>query len=33
MLNCNKRSITLNMKSDDGKEIFGRLVRTSDVLV
>jgi formyl-CoA transferase len=33
MLNCNKRSITLNMKSDDGKKIFGELVRTSDVLV
>ena len=22
MLNCNKRSLTLNMKSDEGKEIF-----------
>ena len=33
MLNCNKRSITLNMKSDRGKEIFSDLVRSSDVLV
>ncbi|SEF93004.1 CoA-transferase family III [Saccharopolyspora kobensis] len=33
MLNCNKRSITLNMKSERGKEIFTRLVAESDVLV
>lgn len=33
MLNCNKRSITLNMKSDEGKEIFSSMVRESDVLV
>jgi formyl-CoA transferase len=33
MLNCNKRSITLNMKSPAGKEIFDRLASTSDVLV
>jgi formyl-CoA transferase len=33
MLNCNKRSITLNMKSERGKEIFTDLVRNSDVLV
>lgn len=33
MLNCNKRSITLNMKSDEGKEIFTRLARDSDVVV
>ncbi|PRX96485.1 formyl-CoA transferase [Allonocardiopsis opalescens] len=33
MLNSNKRSITLNMKSDKGKEIFTRLVESSDVLV
>jgi formyl-CoA transferase len=33
MLNCNKRSITLNMKSERGKEIFTRLVADSDVLV
>ncbi|MET9310971.1 formyl-CoA transferase [Kribbella sp. NPDC003505] len=33
MLNCNKRSITLNMKSERGKEIFTELVKNSDVLV
>jgi formyl-CoA transferase len=33
MLNCNKRSITLNMKSERGKEIFTTLVRDADVLV
>jgi formyl-CoA transferase len=33
MLNCNKRSVTVNMKSDDGKEIFTRLVSRVDVLV
>ncbi len=33
MLNCNKRSVTLNMKSERGKEIFTDLVRNSDVLV
>lgn len=33
MLNANKRSITLNMKSDGGKEIFTRLVSGVDVLV
>jgi formyl-CoA transferase len=33
MLNCNKRSVTLNMKSDRGKEIFTELVKSSDVLV
>ncbi|GAA3807679.1 formyl-CoA transferase [Sphaerisporangium flaviroseum] len=33
MLNCNKRSITLNMKSEPGKELFTRLVSESDVLV
>ncbi|ONI75886.1 formyl-CoA transferase [Kribbella sp. ALI-6-A] len=33
MLNCNKRSITLNMKSERGKEIFTDLVKNSDVLV
>ncbi len=33
MLNCNKRSITLNMKSDEGKELFTRMVQESDVLV
>jgi formyl-CoA transferase len=33
MLNANKRSITLNMKSDKGKEIFEKLVSGVDVLV
>ncbi|ONI87132.1 formyl-CoA transferase [Saccharothrix sp. ALI-22-I] len=33
MLNANKRSITLNMKSDEGKAVFGRLVTSADVLV
>src|SRR5256886_15725335 len=33
MLNCNKRSITLNMKSDDGKRIFTDLVARVDILV
>ena len=31
--NTGKRSITINMKSDKGKEIFHRLVATADVLV
>jgi formyl-CoA transferase len=33
MLNGNKRSLTLNMKSDEGKKIFTELVRRSDILV
>lgn len=33
MLNCNKRSVTVNMKSEDGKEIFSRLAARADVLV
>ncbi len=33
MLNCNKRSITLNTKTEKGKEIFTRLVQECDVLV
>ncbi len=33
MLNCNKRSITLNTKSEEGKEIFRKLIRHCDVLV
>src|ERR1700684_1877958 len=33
MLNCNKRSITLNTKTSEGKDIFTRLVRHCDVLV
>jgi len=33
MLNCNKRSITLNMKSDEGKQIFTDLVARVDIAV
>ncbi|MHB8619071.1 MAG: formyl-CoA transferase [Chloroflexota bacterium] len=33
MLNGNKRSLTLNLKSERGKEIFTELVSRSDVLV
>ena len=32
MLNCNKRSITLNLKADQGKEVFTALLKTADVL-
>jgi len=31
--NANKKSLTLNLKIDDGKEIFRKLVKTVDVLV
>ena len=33
MLNCNKRSLTLNLKSEQGKQILGELIKRSDVLV
>jgi CoA:oxalate CoA-transferase len=33
LMNSNKRSITLNLKSDEGRDIFKRLVRSSDVVV
>ncbi len=33
MLNCNKRSITLNTKTPDGKAIFEKLIGYCDVLV
>ncbi len=33
MLNHNKRAITLNTKSESGKEVLERLVKTCDVLV
>jgi formyl-CoA transferase len=33
MLNCNKRSITLNTKTPDGKAIFTKLIAHCDVLV
>ncbi|HVA84033.1 MAG TPA: formyl-CoA transferase [Candidatus Binataceae bacterium] len=32
MLNCNKRSITLNIKSDKGKRILDELIKRADVL-
>lgn len=31
--NANKKSLTLNMKMDEGKEIFRKLIETADVLV
>lgn len=33
LMNSNKRSITLNLKSDEGKQIFKRLVSKADVVV
>lgn len=33
LMNSNKRSITLNLKSDEGKEILKRFVRKADVIV
>jgi formyl-CoA transferase len=33
MLNCNKRSITLNTKTEQGRQLFTELVQRSDVLV
>ena len=33
MLNGNKRSLTLNMKSDEGQEVFTKLLERSDVVV
>ena len=33
MLNCNKRSITLNMKSPDGKALFTDLLKKSDIVM
>ncbi len=33
MLNCNKRSIELNTKSEKGKEVFIELVKRCDILV
>jgi formyl-CoA transferase len=33
MLNCNKRSLTLNLKADQGKKILAELIQRSDVMV
>src|SRR3546814_18304925 len=33
MLNCNKRSITINIKSPQGQELFIELLKRCDVLV
>lgn len=33
MLNCNKRSITLNTKTEKGKEIFSKLIQACDVIM
>ena len=33
MLNCNKRSITINTKHEKGKEVFRKLIKCCDVLV
>ncbi|MDW4911352.1 CoA transferase, partial [Streptomyces sp. ADMS] len=33
MLNCNKRSVTLNTKTGRGREILTELIRRSDVMV
>jgi CoA:oxalate CoA-transferase len=33
LMNANKRSITLNLKSDEGKDIFKRLVLKADIVV
>jgi len=33
MLNCNKRSITVNMKTAEGKQVFVDLVKTCDIIM
>jgi formyl-CoA transferase len=33
MLNCNKRSITVNMKSEEGKQVFVDLLKKCDILM
>src|SRR5271155_2893666 len=33
MLNCNKRSLTLNIKAEKGKQILTQLIERADVLV
>ena len=33
LFNANKRSLTLNLKTDDGKRLFKEVVKQSDVLL
>ena len=33
MLNCNKRSLTVNMKSPESKQVFAELLKKSDVVM
>jgi formyl-CoA transferase len=33
MLNCNKRSITVNMKTDEGKQVFTELLKKCDIVM
>jgi len=33
MLNCNKRSITVNMKTDEGKQVFVDLLKICDIVM
>ena len=33
MLNCNKRSITVNMKTEEGKQVFVDLLKKSDIIM
>jgi len=33
MLNCNKRSITVNMKTEEGKQVFVDLLRKCDIIM
>lgn len=33
MLNANKRSVTLNLRSDDGKRVLGRMIERADVMI
>ena len=33
MLNCNKRSITVNMKTEEGKQVFVDLLKKSDIVM
>ena len=33
MLNCNKRSITVNMKTSEGKQVFVDLLKKCDIIM